>query len=195
MAEHGNCDSYIGMVVGTGMNTSYIESVENIQKPLESKGGGTMLIDVGSGGYGRQIRGDYDISFDQTTKNPGKQTIEKMISGAFLGPLVDHMLRMSKADGLFSDSLYASVERMPALTTVELTKFLLNDANSELLKIRPGMEDESKLHILIESMVLRAAKLAALQAAGACVKSGKGKNPESPICITAEGSTYYLLRG
>ncbi len=195
IAEYGNCESYVGMVVGTGMNTSYIETTENIQKPLGRNDSETMLIDVESGGYGKQPRGDYDISFDQTTKSPGKQTIEKMISGAFLGPLVDHVLRMSKGDGLFSDSLYTSLEVMPALTTVELTKFLINDVDSDLLKTCPKNEDAAKLRALIELMVFRAAKLAALQAAGACIKSGKGRDPDFPICITAEGSTFYKLPG
>ncbi|MDD5016813.1 MAG: hypothetical protein PHO15_01785, partial [Eubacteriales bacterium] len=43
--------------------------------------------------------------------------------------------------------------------------------------------------------IKRAAKLAALQVAGAAVKWGEGASRDKPVCITAEGSTYYKLKG
>ena len=37
----------------------------------------------------------------------------------------------------------------------------------------------------------RAAVLAAVNIAAAIIKTGAGKDPESPVCVNVDGSTYY----
>ena len=45
----------------------------------------------------------------------------------------------------------------------------------------------------MDALVERAAKLTAINLSSAAIKCGKGRNPTRPVCIVAEGSTFYLL--
>ena len=49
------------------------------------------------------------------------------------------------------------------------------------------------LYYLLDRMVERAAKLTAINLSSVALKSGKGRNPCRPICIVAEGTTFYKL--
>ena len=41
----------------------------------------------------------------------------------------------------------------------------------------------------------RAAKLTAVNLASIALKSGAGRDPRRPICVTADGTTFYELKG
>ena len=47
------------------------------------------------------------------------------------------------------------------------------------------------LYYLIDGVIERAAKFVAVNLAAIMQKTGKGKNPLKPVCITAEGTTFY----
>ena len=47
------------------------------------------------------------------------------------------------------------------------------------------------LYYLIDSIIERAAKLVAINISAILLKTGQGKKPCKPVCITAEGSTFY----
>jgi hexokinase len=42
--------------------------------------------------------------------------------------------------------------------------------------------------------VERSAKLIAINLIAVVLKTGKGKDPTRPVCITADGSTFYKLK-
>ena len=86
-------DDYIGFILGTGMNTCYIESRERIKKVSTWENGQRMIINVESGNYGKAPRGALDLEFDSHQNNPGQYVFEKMISGAYLGKLVLTVLK------------------------------------------------------------------------------------------------------
>lgn len=48
---------------------------------------------------------------------------------------------------------------------------------------------------LAEGLVERAAKLTAVNLASIALKSGAGRDPRRPIRVTADGTTFYQLRG
>jgi hexokinase len=50
------------------------------------------------------------------------------------------------------------------------------------------------LYHIIDRLIERAAKLTAINLSSVAIKSEKGKNPFCPVCITAEGSTFYGLK-
>ena len=54
--------------------------------------------------------------------------------------------------------------------------------------------DFAMLYELADRMVTRAAKLTAINLSSAVIKSGRGQDPENPVCIVAEGTTFYKLR-
>ncbi|MDD5018171.1 MAG: hypothetical protein PHO15_08755 [Eubacteriales bacterium] len=186
--------SYIGFVLGTGINSCYIEKVENIKKLKAGFDKKSMIINVESANYNRQPKGDIDILFDQTTIDPGHNSLEKMVSGGYLGALVDDIIRRSAKEGLFSSRFYEAYEKIDELDTIEIGKYIEGE-DSVLLKAYKDQGDKEKLFYLIKYTIKRAAKLAALQVAGAAVKCGEGASGDKPVCITAEGSTYYKLKG
>lgn len=49
-------------------------------------------------------------------------------------------------------------------------------------------------YYLIDRLIERAAKLTAINLSSAAIKSGKGRNPCRPVCIVAEGTTFYHLK-
>lgn len=61
-------NGYIGLIVGTGMNTSYVEAAEYVH--LTKEFGGGMIIHTESGDYSKQKRSSIDIDFDRTTSTP-----------------------------------------------------------------------------------------------------------------------------
>jgi hexokinase len=50
------------------------------------------------------------------------------------------------------------------------------------------------MYQLADAIIERAAKLTAANLSSAALKSGKGRNPARPICIVAEGTTFYKLK-
>jgi hexokinase len=57
--------------------------------------------------------------------------------------------------------------------------------------IETGFYDRSVLYYLIDAVIERAAKLVAINLSAVMEKTGKGKNPCAPVCITVDGSTFY----
>ena len=51
------------------------------------------------------------------------------------------------------------------------------------------------LYHLLDRLIERAAKLAALTLSGAVLKSAAGEDPCAPVCAVVEGSVYWGLKG
>ena len=197
-----NYDSFIGFILGTGTNTAYIESNKNINKKPDLETSKSQIINIESGGFGKAPMGIIDKQFDKTTNNPGDHTFEKMISGAYLGPLILETIRQAVKDELFSEETCEKINNLKELTTKDVNDFLQEPKNGEnpLSKIFSARGDESIssdidiLYDLIDKMVTRSAKLTAINLSSAVLKSGKGKDQNRPVCIVAEGTTFYKLR-
>ena len=194
-------DSFIGYILGTGTNTCYIEKGSHIGK-LQAAGRNydTMLINMESGAYGKSPSGKIDREFDETTVNPGQANFEKKISGGYLGGLVHTALKDAAADGLFSETLANAIRNVPTLSTKEADDFLHAPYGDNLLANscsrdpEEGGKDRTTLYYLIDSLVERAAKLSAVNLSTVIIKTGKGNDPCRPVCITADGSTFYKTK-
>jgi hexokinase len=197
-------ESYIGMILGTGSNTCYIEDVANIGKlraPAGAGERGNMLINIESGSFGKAPRGPIDDSLDRRTKDRGQYLFEKAISGAYQGPLLVEIVRQAAADGLFGGAAEAAeklagVER---LTSKEIDDFLFYPFGDNALAVccRGDGDAALTLYWLIDAMFERIAIFAAANISAVLKKTGKGKNPVMPVCVTADGTTFYkskLLR-
>jgi hexokinase len=193
-----NYDGYIGFILGTGTNCSYIELNKNIKKTKGLIPSKSQIINIESGGFNKSQCGKIDDMFDKTTINPGMARFEKMISGAYLGALVYKVIEVAATKGLFSKKAAAEVKKLGMLETKDLNDFLHypNAANNILGASLLGCEqsDIIKMFYLVDSLIERAAKLTAINLSSAAIKSGRGKNPCRPICIVAEGTTFYQLR-
>lgn len=192
-------DSYIGFILGTGTNTCYIEENRNIKKieDLALKDG-SMIINVESGGFNKIPRGFMDLEFDKQTVDPGEYAFEKMLSGRYQGVLITAVIKKAVSDGLLSEEFSDRFSEINEVSLREIDEFLYYPySQNKLSKCcsakSPGAKTDDRLvlYYLIDSIVERAAKLVTANFASILIKTGKGKNPCRPVCITAEGSTFY----
>ncbi len=200
-------DGYIGFILGTGTNTCYIEKNRNIGKlnyPPSDEG--SMIVNIESGAYGKAPRGEIDLEFDGKSVNPGEYVFEKMISGGYQGGLLLEAARKAAAEGLFSKCFDERLKSINGLEAREIDDFLSDPCSGgsrlgfccseDMREAQSG--DRQTLFYLIDAIMERAAKLAAINLFAVIQKTGRGMNPCRPVCVAAEGSTFYksgLFRG
>ena len=187
-------DSYIGYILGTGTNTCYIEANANILKNPELDKHKSMIINVESGNFGKAPRTDLDISFDNSTMNPGDYTFEKMFSGGYFGGLCLYVLKTAATEGLFTAQASMDLNKIVELTAEEANSFVANISSKEnaLTKCLTG-EDKKISSYIIDNLINRTARLVAANLAAVVLKTGKGTSPGRPVLITVEGTTFYKL--
>jgi len=190
-------DSYIGFILGTGTNTAYVEHNSNITKAPDLDPTKSQIVNVESGGFGKAPRGSIDEQFDASSVSPGVYAFEKMISGAYLGPLCGFAARVAAEAGLFSAEAAKKVLTLQTTTTKDISEFMATPEDGVNL-LSAAMKDADPtdvavLYYLADALIERAAKLTAINLSSAAIKCGKGHNPCRPVCIVAEGTTFYHL--
>ena len=121
-----------------------------------------------------------------------------MISGAYLGPLCLWTVRTAAEDGLLSKNSAENLKKIKELSTKDVDDFMSYPQGkggplSSALKTA-SEEDLATAYYLIDRLIERAAKLTAINLSSVAIKSGKGQNPCRPVCIVAEGTTFYHLK-
>jgi len=56
-------------------------------------------------------------------------------------------------------------------------------------------DDARALYRLCDTLVERASLFVAVTLCAVVLKTGRGKDPRFPVCITVDGSTFWQLRG
>ena len=190
-AEH-NFDGCVGFILGTGTNTAYIEKVSNITKLDASiPRTGSQIINVESGCLDISL-GDIDRDFLLSTNEPENYKLEKMISGAYLGPLAFCVIRQAVKEGLFSESFNKKFAEVKNTSTIELNKFLSEEENCELSECASLDDDYDTLMEILGSFIARAAKLTAANLAAAVLITDFGKDEDHPVLINADGTTFHM---
>jgi hexokinase len=190
-----NYDSFIGYILGTGTNTCYIEANRNILKNTGLDANKSMIINIESGNFGKAPRTDLDISFDNTTMNPGNYAYEKMFSGGYFGGLCLFVLKAAAKEGLFSSQTSGRLGNIMELSSEETNRYVANSSSNEnvLVKCFTDNEDKKSSQFIIDNIIDRTAKLVAANLAAVVLKTGKGAGSERPVLITIEGTTFYKL--
>ncbi len=190
-------DTYIGFILGTGSNCCYIESNRNITKRVDLDLANEQIINIESGSFGKAPRGTVDLQLDESTLDPGKYTFEKMFSGAYLGPLCLKTLQQASKQGLFSEIVAQELLGTEELRTKDVNSFMQSPQADNVLARAYGQgteQDRATVWYLLDALIERAAKLVAALLSSVVLKTGKGRNPYVPVCITAEGTTFYELK-
>jgi hexokinase len=191
-------DGFIGLVCGTGLNAAYVESNANITKSPGLDAAGSQIVNTESGSFGRGAFGRIDDEFDATTVTPGKYRHEKMISGAYLGALCLFAAQRAARDGCLSAQAAGELERVQSLSSRELNDFLMypdrEDTPLGAACGRVPAEDARRLYRLCDTLVERASVLVAANLCVVLLKTGKGRDPRYPVCITVDGTTFWQLR-
>lgn len=192
-----NYDDYLGYILGTGLNSCYSESNEQITKldSLSLDPAQSQIINVESGTFSVADRGDIDKALDTKTSIPGTYFLEKMTSGAYFGSLVSEVLFEAEKTDLFNKAFNEELIEAGSFNTRQVNEFIQNPFRKDniISRICFQHEDENRelLYFLIDSLLERAAKLIAVNMAAIILKSGKGKSPVRPTCLTVDGTTFY----
>lgn len=182
--------SYIGYILGTGMNAAYLQPSSkelNIEE---------QIIVCESGKFLSVNRSEFDIDFDKTTVKPGTFYLEKLCSGAYLGPVSWFALKAAAKDGLFSDKLNSEILKLDVLTLIEVDKYLHGpfDKNCILGKLACEVataDDNDLMFQILDAIVERSARYAAAILIACSVQTGKGCFASEPICILCDGTTFF----
>jgi len=188
--------TYVGFILGTGTNTSYIESNARItkEKVLPAlPAGASQAINVESANFGKVQRGDIDEAFDGTTNSPGKYTLEKMVSGAYLGPLCTAAIRVAASEGLLSHHGAVFFKKLGGLETKELSLVIGRSYGKRPEFSGLAQEDAEVMAAITDSIVERAAKLTAINLAAAILRAARSAPKARKVCVSADGSVYYKL--
>lgn len=190
--------SYIGFILGTGTNAAYVEKNKNITKLAGVDPAGSMIINPESGGFNKIETSAFDKAADAQTTNPGMQVFEKLISGAYLGPVGLEIYKAAAKAGLFSKKAADQIAGLGALETMDFDNFCANykkpGRDNVLDKIFEDAEDAKMARRLGIPVFERAAVLTAIHLAAFVIKSGEGLEAAAPVAINADGSTYYKTR-
>lgn len=172
-------DTYTGTILGTGNNSCYVEQIKNIKKIPPADG--EMIINTEAGGFAKAPKSDIDLAFDAGLHDPGKQTGEKQVSGAYLGPLCAFTLQTAAKEGVFTQT-----GDLSAISTLDVDNFLRS--RSGALAEVCAADELDCVYEIVCAVVARAALFAAVQMAAIAKKAGAKR-----VCMTVEGSTYYKL--
>jgi hexokinase len=186
-----DCDA--GVIFGTGTNACYVEKTAAIKKlKRDAKTPPHMIVNLEWGNFRGLPLNEYDVKLDKSTVNPGRQTMEKMISGMYLGELA----RIVIGDLIF--------KRLPkwGLKTPDLS-FIETDQTNELIKIRfllrqKGIKDttleQRKLVKKICRMVSkRAAKIGAAAISAVVTKTDPALKKRHSVAV--DGTLYEKYPG
>lgn len=182
-------DGQIGLILGTGTNTAYIEELKNITK-LDLHSEGKMIINMESAGFNKLPQGKFDKIFDEKSNNPTAHMFEKMISGIYLGNVICETVKYAAKENLFSKE--STIKDLPYFSMVEVDQFLREPFGDNLLSNAcHNAGDVELLYNFADLAIERAAKLVTINLAADIIQMDGGKNISTPCRIVIEGSTYH----
>lgn len=185
-------ENYIGYILGTGTNTSYVELCSNIIKNAElTRTPGQMIINIESGNFDSFDQGVFDLELDKISQEPGKYKMEKMISGAYQGSVIFKTVNAAADDGLFSEAMTKRLSKMDDFALSDISAFCAEmSGNNMLAELTETKNDKEILFEIIDASYERSALIATSVFAGIFSHCDYGKDSSRPVCITAEGTTF-----
>ena len=183
---------YVGFILGTGTNTAYVEKNTNIEK-LNLSDGKSQIINIESGNFDF-CPSKLDREFFNSTKHPEQYHLEKMISGAYLGNLSTLLINKAIDEGILSETFKQRFEALGGVDTTRMSHYLEMPFNSEYALVaccEGNVDDAIALWMIIDTLTARAGKLTAANLAATVIKGGAGTDPRKPVCINADGTTFY----
>lgn len=173
-----NPEVTIGLILGTGINVCYCEPSRNIPKlPADIKTD-SMIISTEVGEFDGFPKSTFDEAVIQASDDPAIYRAEKQCAGAYLGKLIQQAWQEAAKEGLILEAF-----RKP-VTLPQISSYLAGEYPA--LPVDPGAVE------IAETMIHRAAKIAAILSAGAILKSCSDGSQASMVI---EGSQYWKLTG
>ncbi|WAR22217.1 HXK2-like protein [Mya arenaria] len=201
-AAHTDRNCEVGLILGTGCNACYMESLENVglwegdfEEPSQ------VLINTEWGAFGDNgcldfIRTEYDRELDTYSINPGKQIYEKMISGMYMGEIVRLALERLSMEGLLFESADRDCELFhKGRFFTKYVSEIESDHDDFFRNVKQVLEEIGVTNYTSEDCkivkyicTLVSARAAFLSSAGLATIINKLEKPE--ITIAVDGSLY-----
>lgn len=197
LCKHETYSDFIGYILGTGTNICYYEKNKNIKTSsfLVSTPDRT-IINTESGGFNQQFHGPLDINFWAHTLNPEEHHLEKMVSGQYLGKLLQTCLNEAVRQQLFSSEGAAIISSIDDIQTKDISNYLESNNFDNPLCICRSLNtvDAEIFQQLIDALLDRAARLVAASIGGCLLQTGSGLDEQKPVLVLMEGSTYIHFK-
>lgn len=179
-------DSYIGFILGTGINNAYIERNFFPQKEC--------IVVCESGCFCKIPQSDYDLKTDNSTINPGKSILEKMCSGAYEGKVAWHLIQDAAKEKLFNEMDSQIIKSIKEITPLGMDIFLSsvsseNSESSVLLTL--SQEGRELLKQCFTLIIKRTAGIVSAVISATILKSLKDDGTIQNLCIVCNGSTFW----
>lgn len=183
------CD--MGVIIGTGTNACYVERVRNIKKlDTAAQHRENMIVNIEWGNFDRLGRTRYDRLMDAMTINPGRQRLEKMVSGMYLGELVRLVVVKMASDGIFRrpSSIMKAMKRPMGFGGERMSMIMAGRPFCGPAKVRACSADLGMIKYVCDVIAERAARISAAAMAAVITKMDPGAAGSHTIAI--DGSVY-----
>lgn len=186
-----------GSICGTGHNTCYLEP------SLRTAAGLPMIINTEAGNFALLYQNRYDQLLDCQSLDPGRQRLEKMVSGKYMGELFRLVILDLVERGLLSASFSAAdLMKQPYSVSAEVLNWLSADSPTQNRKLRNWLdeqglsgyrpEDIDTFRMVAQAVMDRAAKLIA---ATYIAITDKIKHSPQHSIIAVDGSVFLKIPG
>lgn len=183
--------SYIGFILGTGMNAAYIQPKDDSLCGTDVSVENQIIV-CESGKCDKIPLSDFDKSVDEKTNIPGQYLLEKGCSGAYLGKVCYEVILQAAKEGLFSSECASKINSLGTLELIEANAFLCSPFKSgKVADLCATEDDRTTMYELFDAVVERDARLAVSILAANAIQSGGGKSPVHPISILCNGTTFF----
>lgn len=177
----------IGSICGTGHNSCYVEANRD----------SAVIMNLESGNFEGIPLTTWDKMLDERSEHPGKQLLEKQVSGGYLGKLVSLIFTdlVQKRDG----EAAAILDHGMNLTGEDLASILLTASQMILAKggiisgVKLTVEDWELLKIVTAAVTERSARLVAATFNG--ILEHVDPQLQKQHCIAIDGSLYEKMPG
>jgi hexokinase len=189
----------MGSVCGTGQNTCYYE-----KQPRHGDRSRDMAYNAESGGFDRLPFSRFDQELDAASEHPGRQRMEKMVAGRYLGELARRILWAGRGQcGMQFVEGYPVFEQIDGLSSQDLAVFV-GDSSETLAAIEnwlaqhcpdsgASLAERHFIKAVAELVVERSATLVAASYAGFLLRLDPAKRHNHLIGVN--GSLYEKMPG
>ncbi|MHC4567523.1 MAG: hexokinase, partial [Planctomycetota bacterium] len=118
-------------------------------------------------------------------------------SGGYFGSLCLKALQQASSQGFLSG---VSADQLPAATDLEtkdvnsFLRYPQGDSPLAAICAKATAQDRAAVWYVLDGLTERAARVVAAMLSSVVLETDKGRDPCEPVCITAEGTTFYELK-
>jgi hexokinase len=187
------CD--MGVIIGTGTNACYPEKIARILKYQGSGASSEMIVNMEWGGFDKLKMNVYDRVLDSASLNAGRQQLEKMVSGMYLGEIARLVIvKMIEKGLLFTGKCLSAFSEAYALTTEHLSNTAQDqDFFSDFGLAHVSAADRQTVREICRIVSTRSARIAG--AAIAAVVAWMDADLESSHTVAIDGALFEKYPG